>query len=170
MRVPSRHGMNWLPCLAIVLSLFGCGEAGQAPPQKSTADEIHSVIQAQPVSVTPEQAAEVFALGSEATDLQRDLLSNYLIGNVVEWDVPVYEIQLKDGSFKITSQPIPIKSKQATELLRVVAFVDSMNDLDLYVLKRSKTNDVIRIRGKVQGIVMRTAVVIYPGMVIPSSP
>lgn len=109
-------------------------------------------------------------MGSEATDLQRDLLSNYLIGNVVEWDVAVYEIQLKDGSFKITSQPIPIKSKQATELLRVVAFVDSMNDLDLYVLKRSKTNDVIRIRGKVQGIVMRTAVVIYPGMVIPSSP
>ncbi|MBK9325783.1 MAG: hypothetical protein IPN00_05405 [Hydrogenophilales bacterium] len=144
--------MNWLPCLAIVLSLFGCGKAGQAPPQKSTADEIHSVIQAQPVSVTPEQAAEVFALGSEATDLQRDLLKKELIGNVIVWNIQVYEIELKGESYKVTSQPIPIQPAQAVGVLRVVAFVYPRNGADLNALRQAKTNDIFKLRGKVQDI------------------
>ena len=165
MRVPSRHGMNWLPCLAIVLSLFGCGKAGQAPPQKSTADEIHSVIQAQPVSVTPEQAAEVFALGSEATDLQRDLLKKELIGNVIVWNIQVYEIELKGERYKVTSQPIPIQPAQAVGVLRVVAFVYPRNGADLNALRQAKTNDIFKLRCKVQDIEMRVAVVIQPALV-----
>lgn len=153
--------------LALILTIFltGCGEDKTDGAVKQNIEtELAEVMRAAPSPIQPEQVAEAFALGSNFTDLQRDILRKELIGNVVEWTIPIYEVEMDEGSYKISSQPIPIKSREAYELLRVVCFVYPKNDAEIERLQLVKTNDKIKIRGKVRDIVVRTAVVVEPAL------
>jgi hypothetical protein len=116
--------------------------------------------------VTPEQVAEAFALGSDSTDLQRELIEKDLVGSVVEWDIRVYEVSYADGRYKVTSQPIPIASADAIQLIRVVALIQAQSNGDDDLLRAVKTDDVLRIRGLVQDVVLRTVVTIGPAVLV----
>ena len=154
-----------LLCAALLGALFGCGDRPddrQAHPSlKEQLAEIASV-KANPV--TPEQVSEVFALGSDFTDLQRDLFGKELIGSVVEWRLKVYEVEFEQGLYKVTSQQLPIKSKQAVPLLRAAVLIVPSSDTDHDLMRKVKTNDMITIRGRVRDIVLRTVVVIEPAL------
>lgn len=153
--------------VAMLVSLVGCGdEPSVNQPQPSAAQQIVEIISAKTNPVAPEQVSEVFALGSDFTDLQRDLLRKELVGSVVEWDIQVYEIDYADGIYKVTSQPIPIKSKQAVNMLRASFAVYPHDDRDHELLRKAKTNDRLNIRGKVQDVVLRTVVLIEPAVLI----
>lgn len=143
--------ITWLLSMVLVMPLVGCGSDQQeVQAQQTSEDQLAEIIRAEAVPVSPEQVSEAFALGSDSTDLQRDILRKELIGNVVEWNIQVYEIGMENGTYKITSQPIPIKSMEAVQLLSAVMFVYPMNDYDLDRLRMAKTNDMIKVRGKVQ--------------------
>lgn len=129
-------------------------------------EQIAEIASASTNPITPEQVSEVFALGSEFTDLQRDILHKELLGSVVEWDIQVYEIKYADGVYKVTSQPIPIKSRQAVNMLRASFAVYPQDERDHELLQKAKTNDRIKIRGKVQDIVLRTVVLIEPAVLV----
>ena len=154
-----------LLCVAMLVSLVGCGdEPSGNQPQPSTAQQITEITSAKTNPVAPEQVSEVFALGSDFTDLQRDLLRKKLIGSVVEWEIQVYEIAYADGIYKVTSQPIPIKANQAVNMLRTSFSVYPLDEQDHDVLRKAKTNDRIKIRGKVLDVVLRTIVLIEPAV------
>jgi hypothetical protein len=156
-----------IPAAVLLAVLAGCGSGSDEPqPGKSTPELIASILQATPNPVTPDQVAEAFALGSDSTDLQRDLIKESLVGSVVEWDIQVYEVSYADGRYKVTSQPIPITSTDAVQLLRVVAFVSAPQAADEEVLRVVKSNEVLRIRGLVQDIVLRTVVTIGPAIIV----
>jgi hypothetical protein len=156
--------------VAMLVSLVGCGdEPSVNQPQPSAAQQIAEITSAKTNPVAPELVSEVFALGSDFTDLQRDLLRKELVGSVVEWDIQVYEIGYADGVYKVTSQPIPIKSKQAVNMLRASFSVYPQGERDHDLLRKAKTNDRIKIRGKVQDIVLRTAVIIEPAVLVARS-
>lgn len=110
--------------------------------------------------------AEAFALGTRATDVQRDQLEKNLVGRTVEWDLPVYDVGFADGRFDVTSQMIPTSNRaEAVPLLRVMVFVVPQGEADQALLMKVKTDDVIRVRGIVQEIRAR-AVVVVPGVVV----
>jgi len=152
--------------VSLLMTVAGCGGGTDEPaPVQSTAELIATIMQATPNPVTPEQVAEAFALGSDSTDLQRELIEKDLVGSVVEWDIRVYEVSYADGRYKVTSQPIPIASTDAVQLLRIVALVQARAAADDELLRKIKTNEVLRIRGLVQDIVLRTVVKIGPALV-----
>lgn len=158
-----------LLCAALLGTLFGCGDRpDDSQVRQSLKEQLAEIASAQVNPVTPEQVSEVFALGSDFTDLQRDLLSKELIGSVVEWNIQVYEIGYADGVYKVTSQPISIKSRQAVNMLRATIFIHPQNVPDHDLLRKAKTNDMITIRGSVQDIVLRTVVVIEPALLATS--
>ena len=159
--------MARLVCIAMLVTLVGCGggPSGNQATQPM-AEQIAEITSAKTNPVSPEQVAEVFALGSDSTDLQRDLLLKDLIGSVVEWNLRVYDIGFADGMYKVTSQPIPIRSKEAVNMLRATISVYPQSERDHEALRTAKTNDKIRIRGKVQDVVLRTAVVIEPAILV----
>ncbi len=64
------------------------------------------------------------------------------------------------------SQPIPIKSKQAVNMLRASFTVHPQGERDHELLRMAKTNDRIIIRGKVQDVVLRTVVLIEPAVLV----
>lgn len=152
-------------CVALLMSLVGCGDApSDNQYQPSTAEQLAEIASAKTNSVAPEQVSEIFALGSEFTDLQRDILRKDLVGSVVEWEIQVYEIEYADGIYKVSSKPIPIKSKQAVNMLRVSFSVYPQDERDHELLRKAKTNERIKIRGKVQDIVLRTVILIGPAL------
>jgi hypothetical protein len=154
-----------LLCVATLVSLVGCGvEPSGNQPQPSTAQHLTEITSAKTNPIAPEQVSEVFALGSDFTDLQRDLLRKEMIGSVVEWDILVYEIAYADEVYKVTSQPIPIKSRQAVNMLRASFSVYPQDERDHELLQKAKTNDRLMIRGKVQDVVLRTVVLIEPAL------
>ena len=153
--------------VAMVVSLVGCGDepsVNQPPP--SAAQQIAEITSANTNPVAPELVSEVFALGSDFTDLQRDLLRKELVGSVVKWDIQVYEIDYADGVYKVTSQPIPIKSRQAVNMLRASISVYPQDEREHELLQKAKTNDRLMIRGKVQDVVLRTVVLIEPAVLV----
>lgn len=155
-----------LVSLALALPLLaGCGGSSEGKQDVLTGTEqLAEIENAQVNPVTPEQVAEVFALGSDFTDLQRELMRKELVGSVVEWEIQVYEIDYADGVYKVASRPIPIKSRHAVNMMRASFSVYPQGEQDHGLLRKVKTNDRIRIRGKVQDIVLRAVVSIEPAV------
>lgn len=156
-----------LLCAALLVPLFGCGDRpDDSQARQSIKEQLAEIASVQANPVTPEQVSEVFALGSDSTDLQRDLLSKELIGSVVEWNIQVYEIDFTDGVYKVTTQLLSVKSKHAVNLLRATIFIHPQNEPDHDLLRKAKTNDMIKIRGRVRDLVLRTVVVIEPAFLV----
>jgi hypothetical protein len=132
----------------------------------SVAEAVALIEQAPRSDLTPETVAEAFALGTRATNVQREMLDSKLIGRVIEWEFQVYDVELTDGRFTVTSRAIPIADADAVPLLRVMAYVLPQDEADDALLRAVKTDDLIQIRGIVQEIRLRTVVVIVPAVVI----
>lgn len=159
--------ITWLLSMAMLMPLVGCGAQQQdTPVQKTSKDQIAEIMRAEAVPISPEQVSEAFALGSDSTDLQRDILRRELIGNVVEWRLQVYEVEFAEGLYKVTSQALPIKSEEVVQLLRAVVFIVPSSDDDHDLMRKVKTNDLVTIRGRVRDVVLRTVVVIEPAILV----
>jgi hypothetical protein len=159
----------WVTLLAgtLVCTLTGCGGGDEPPAQVQEPEYTLAELEAaKPVAVTPEQVAETFALGSKSTDLQRELLEKEVSGQVVEWDLQLYEVQLEDDIYTVSSNPIPIANDGGINLIRIVAEVRARTPEEHAFLRAVKTGDPIRLRGRVTAIALRTAVVLDPAVVV----
>lgn len=138
------------------------------PSAGLTAEESIALIgRVEPSDIELSLIAESFALGTRATDVQRENIRSELLARRVEWDIPVYEVSLTQGRYEVTSQPIPVQDADAIPLIRVMAYVIPRNDADEAVLEQIKTDDVIRLQGIVQEIRLRTIVVLVPAVLSP---
>jgi hypothetical protein len=173
-RTAGNRAIQMIGALCLVLLLVGCGEidgsaapaAAGAPAQVSIEEAIAAIEAATPNPITPEAVAETFVLGGTATDVQRQMMEKELVGSVVEWDLLVYDVKRDGDRYEVTSQPIEIASAAPLQLVGVVAWIQPQGPEDDALLQRVKTGDPIRIRGLVQGIVLRTMVQIGPGVVV----
>lgn len=154
-------------CVAVLLSMFltACAPVPDPSAGLSAEESVALIEQVQPSDIALETIAEVFALNTRSTDVQRDLLMAELIGHRVQWDIPVYEVSYSEGRYEVLSQPIPIQNSEAAALIRVMAVVIPMSKADEELLQAVKTGDVIRVRGIVQEIRLRTIVAVVPAVV-----
>jgi hypothetical protein len=89
-----------------------------------------------------------------------------LVGSVVEWDLVVYDVKFRQGRYELTSEPIQIDSRDAVQLVHVVAYLQTQGPEDDAFLRSVKSGDPIRIRALVQGIFLRTMVKVGPGVAV----
>ena len=152
---------------AMASALTACGSSEEPSSQVQEPEYTLADLQAATlVAITPEQVAETFALGSRSTDLQRELLEKEVSGQVVEWDLQLYEVQLEGDIYTVSSNPIPIANDGAVNLIRIVAEVRARTPEEHAFLRAVKTDDPIRLRGRVTAIALRTAVVLDPAVVV----
>jgi hypothetical protein len=156
--------------VALSLMLAGCAPVPDPSVGLSVEESVALIQQVAPSDLSPETVAEAFALGSRATDVQRDDITQSLVGHSVDWSFAVYEVEYAEGRYTVTSQPIPIQDTEAAALTRVMAFVIPRNEADEELLRAVKTDEVIRIRGIVQEIRLRTFVVVVPAVVAGDEP
>lgn len=162
------QGCRSTSCAALVLAaiLSACAPVPDPSAGLSVEESIALIEQVQPSDVALEAIAETFALGGRATDVQRENLTADLIGHRVEWDIPVYEVSYSEGRYEVLSQPIAVQDPEAAALIRVMAIVIPTSPADEELLQAVKTDDVIRVRGIVQVIRLRTIVAVVPAIVV----
>lgn len=155
--------------MLLLFFLVGCAPVPDPSAGLSSEESIALIDQVEPSDVALETVAETFALGTRATDVQRQNLQTELIGHRVEWDIPVYEVSFTEGRYEVTSQPIPIQDPEAAALIRVMALVIPTSKSDEELLQAVRTDDVIRVRGIVQEIRLRTIVAVVPAIAVSDS-
>ena len=165
-RMPALAAIAALSAAAL-LSACGGNDAQQEQTQaQEPAFTLADLEAAKPVAVTPEQVAETFALGSRSTDLQRELLEKEVSGQVVEWDLQLYEVSLDGDVYTVSTQPVPVADGETVNLVRIIASVRARSPEEHAFLRAVKTGDPIRLRGRVTAIALRTAVVLDPAVVV----
>lgn len=143
-------------------STIACNPPPEDIKAKSGMDDLlRRVISSPPVLVSPTEVAETLGIGGRATDVQRDELIQRLEGAVVEWRVQVYNIELVDGMYRLTSLPLGTSDEKAISVF-ASATVIPKTERDHAILRKVKTGDSVRIKGLVQTISLRTLVVIGP--------
>ena len=167
-RVESRGGWKAVTLWAAACGILsGCtSEHGGGIEQSPTTSEAANIHAAEPSTVTLQHVADTFALGSKATDLQRTTLKKELIGSVVEWDILVFEVSESEGTYIVTSQPVAAQSVDSISLTTVIAFVQAQSDDARHLVHSLRTDDVVRIRGRVEDLLVRSAVILRPAIVM----
>ena len=136
--------------LVLVLALTGCepSRVGQDTADVRSAAAYSAAAYSAAVSMIANEAtyplqlqgelSDTFLPYSDYTDLQRDKMTERVVGRVVQWTFPVYEISLSDGSDTIRAQ-------STQSLLTVNADVKARGSEDEALLESLKTNDFITL-------------------------
>jgi hypothetical protein len=151
--------------LAYAALLTACSEPPPPKPEPRSSQEATAMLEAPAARVSWEEAAATFALGGPHTDLQREIMSERLTGQMVEWHIKVYEIKSELGGVELISEPADIQAPAAINLLRVFAFIPAADTEALAVLSAAKTGTKLIVRGRVNQIALRTAVLLAPATV-----
>lgn len=91
---------------------------------------------------------EAFSIMSEYTDVQRENLEKELIGNTVQWQLPVYEVsKTSEGQYRIQTsinRTVGTFLKLYTQSPEEVEFVEGL-----------KEDDLINFKGTISGTFLR---------------
>ena len=148
--------------IAIILTLVGCGNEQTAEEKNSIQDAMVASIQnATVLPISFDQLSSVFLLGSDNTDLQRDAVEKEIIGKVVQWDIPIYEISLQDdGVYAVTTE----SNYGGKSHLTASVFITARNSKDREYLASLKSGDVISFKGTLSAINLRLQVTVSPAI------
>ena len=123
---------------------------------KSKADPLTELANAQPGYLQPEgELSELFALGSKYTDLQRENKSKEIIGQIVQWRLPVYEVSKSKEGYKIQTRGSVSIGGYGKDSIGTFIHITPRDDEDRKIIENIKTDDVIAFKGRIAGTSMR---------------
>jgi len=95
--------------------------------------------------------AAIFSILSDHTDIQRENLEEGITGKIVQWTLQVYDVNQIDPD----ERSYTVQTSSA--LGNVGAFVTlyARNDAEAAYIENLKTDDFIRVRGRITGTTMR---------------
>lgn len=140
------------------------GNANNPASQVSKFAELAAATPAQ-ISPTGELAA-MFNLMSDNTDLQRENKFKELKGKVVEWTLPVYEVQ-KDGEvYEVQTE--------ADEAVGAFVYITALNTQEKAEIEGLKTGSSISFKGVISDVTLRSleikpAILFHAGSSSPDS-
>jgi F0F1-type ATP synthase delta subunit len=89
-----------------------------------------------------------------------------LVRATVSWRFKMYDIAKEDGRYRVVSDLMNGSQPEAVGKLTVMAFVTPNDEQDIQTLLKRTMNSEITVRGKVDGITLRTAIVLSPAKLI----
>ena len=159
--LPSQGAMALL-----TMALAACGEA---PPPNTPSEPIPTVQVLKDTPVMPialQEVVDTYVLGGNRTELQRDAMTAKLVGTTVSWRVKVYDIAKEDGRYRVMSELMNGTEPGAFGRFTVVAFVTPRDEQDVQALLKLQTGSEVEIRGRVDGVSARTALVLSPAELV----
>jgi hypothetical protein len=118
------------------------------------------------MSIALQEVVDTYVLGGTRTDLQREAMTAKLVGSVVVWRFKVYDIAKEDGRYRVMSELMNGTEPGAFGKFTVVAFVTPKDEQDVQALLKLQTGNEVEIRGRVDGVTMRTALVLSPAELV----
>lgn len=161
--------MKKIASLLLLISLFGCGKS-EVVAKNELIESAASLTALNTGDVNPIQLegefSEIFMLGSDYTDRQRENTANKVVGTNVIWDLPVYEVSLTDGIYKVVTQSGLMTGDANRKLLNATVFIYPQNDDDRRTMDALKTNDIISFKGRVVDVRLRSLVIVNPAILV----
>lgn len=152
-------------CLVLAGIAIMSGKDGAAPKT----DPLEDLVAMQPSDLKAEgELSEVFALGSKHTDLQREKKSKEIIGKVVQWRLPVYEVSKSGGGYRIQTQTRIGTGMFGTNLVGTFVHITPRSDQDSKIIEALKTDDIISFKGQIADTSLRT-LTIRPAVLVAHS-
>ncbi len=112
--------------------------------------------QREPVALSPTgDLAEMFTLFSENTDLQRQLKLKEILGKVVEWQLPVYEVRQEGNTYLIQTSPTLKGDNLREKHVGVFIHITPQDESDRRFIENLKTGHLIKFKGVIEGATMR---------------
>lgn len=118
------------------------------------------------LSVTIQEVVDTYVLGGTRTDLQREAMTAKLEGATVSWQFKVYDISKENGRYRVMSELLNGSEPSAFGKVSVVAFVEPRDEQDVQALLQLSTGSEVRVRGRVDGVSARMAVVLSPAELV----
>ena len=137
---------------------------------QSPSDALQALNHAQISALEPNsELAELFNLGSQNTDLQRENKLNQIKGQVVQWRLPVYEVQRNGDGYKVQTQATVNLGELQQKLVGTFIYITPRNDADRKLIEALKTGDSIAFKGVIADVTMRNFE-IKPAILVDQAP
>lgn len=122
-------------------------------PYVSPLDQLE---QAKPDAISPQgEIAEIFSIGSDFTDLQRQLKFKEIQGKVIEWRLPVYEVKQSGDGYTIQTSGRAKGEMFGPKYIGTFLRITPRSEDDRRFVERIKTGDYIKVKGVIEDVTMR---------------
>ena len=159
--LPSKWAMVMLS-----MALVACGEAPLPNTPSEPAPTVQALKDVPVMAMALQEVVDTYVLGGNRTDLQREAMTAKLVGSVVIWRFKVYDIAKEDGRYRVMSELMAGTEPEAFGKFTVVAFVTARDQQDDEALLKLKTGSEVEIRGRVDGLMVRTALILSPAELV----
>lgn len=153
----------WFIVLVVLAGMFGPTKEQKAAKHQQ---DIQALAQQKAEVIYPDdEIAQVFAIGSKYTDVQRENAERQLKGKVVQWQLPVYNVTKSgDNVYKIQTSPLDFRSHNRMYVPTFITLITT-HDYEGKELEAMKERDLLTFKGVIEGVSMRH-LVINPAMFI----
>lgn len=156
----------WAGAGVVVIGLVMIGGQTTSKPKE---DALTELANAQPSPLRAEgELSELFALGSNNTDLQRDNKLNEIRGQIVQWQLPVYEVSRSGDGYKVQTQTSVRVGPFGQDLIGTFIYITPRDDAERRKIEALKTDDHILFKGRISGSSLRS-LEIKPAMLVVQS-
>ena len=152
--------------LLLSMALVACGEALQPNTPSEPIPTVQALKDTPVMSIALQEVVDTYVLAGTRTDLQREAMTAKLVGSVVVLRFKVYDIAQEDGRYRVMSELMNSSDAEAFGKFTVVAFVTTKDEQDVQALLKLQTGSEIEIRGRVDGVTARTALVLSPAELV----
>lgn len=142
--------------IAIAVVVIGISVFYRYSSERSAHEELANLINTQPSSLQADgDLANMFNIGSDYTDLQRENMLKRITGQVVEWKLPVYEVsKIRSGYLVQTSSEVQI-GPFGSDVVGSFIYLTPRSDYDRRVIESLKTGDLVTVRARIAGSTLR---------------
>lgn len=140
----------------IITALLILGVLGYiaGPSKKQNIDKLNSTLAsisaATPEKILPNgEISNIFSIGSDYTDIQRENKEKEIKGKIVNWNLEVYEVQKKEDNV------YRIRTSSMGNTVGVYAYIYTRNPDEVKHIESIKTGNNISLKGKIKGTRLR---------------
>jgi hypothetical protein len=138
--------------LFFLFYFFGSGGA-KVTSQRSVQGDISVLVNTPPSPLKPDgELAEIFTYGSDHTDLQRQLKLKEILGKIVEWELPVYEVKQSGSGYVIQTSNGGFFEKK---LVGTFIHITPQDENDRGLVESLKTGSLVTFKGIIEDTTMR---------------
>lgn len=152
--------------LGLVWLLAACSEASAPNTSSEPVPAVHGLKDTPVMPIALQEVVDAYVLGGKSTDLQREAMTAKLVGATVSWRFKVYDIAKEGDRYRVMSELMEGSEPGVLGKFTVVAFVTPRDDQDVQALLKLQTGSEIGIRGRVDGVLVRTALVLSPAELV----
>ena len=150
--------------LAASVCCVGCGEQDSVAAVDSAEVDLSLLQQSIPAEISLKDVVDTYVLGSRNTDIQRERTSEKLIGSTVVWTFTIYDVAKEGERYRVSSELMSSASPDGIGTFGVVAYVFPQSQSDQHAVEKLMTGNPVKVKGVVQSINLRTALVLSPAI------